>query len=488
MSDESSSDSASVIMVILGASGDLTRRKLIPALYGLECDNQLGPNLRLVGFARTPKTDEQFREEVRQAIQQFARNRPFSEPVWQRFSLRLLYFTGEYDRTESFVAFRSYVETLSTSTGAKRCVFYLALPPSVDEKVLGCMNECRFFAQRQGPGQSGIMIEKPFGHDYASAVRLNQQLLEIFEEPQIHRIDHYLAKDTIRNLLVFRFINAIFEPLWNRDHIDSVQITAAEDIGVEGRGAYYDEAGIVRDMIQNHCMQVLALTVMEPPVAGDVESMRDKRIEVFKSLAPIEKGDFVFGQYRGYREENNVDPQSTTPTFVALRLAINNWRWMGVPFYIRAGKRLPEKRTEVVVQFKRIPICVLEENICVQPTQPNALIIRIQPDEGMRLFFATMFPGREDKIVMADMDFRYSSLGQKPFEAYERVILDGLAGKRALFWRADGIEAAWRAVAPLLERTTETCADGFPNYEPGTWGPKAADNLVRRDKRFWFAS
>jgi glucose-6-phosphate 1-dehydrogenase len=406
--------------------------------------------------------------------------------VWERFAARLHYFSGGYDSAESFAGLREFIATLSAPGAARHCLFYLALPPSVVESVLQCMKDCQVVKGRQGRGQSRIMIEKPFGHDYASAVRLNQRLLEMFEESQIHRIDHYLAKDTIRNLVVFRFINAIFEPLWNREHVDNIQITAAEEIGVEGRGAYYEEAGVVRDMVQYHAMQVLALTTMEPPVAGDVESMRDKRMDVFKSLAPIEPGDFVFGQYRGYRQEANVDPQSGTPTFVALKVAINNWRWQGVPFYIRSGKRLPEKRTEVVVQFKRIPLCVLEEHICVQPTQPNTLIIRIQPDEGIRLFFATMLPGREDKIAMADMDFRYATLGKQPSEAYERVILDGLAGKPALFWRADGIEATWRAVERLLQSQNKTLAAQFPNYEPGTWGPREADDLIRRDRRTWF--
>jgi glucose-6-phosphate 1-dehydrogenase len=324
------------------------------------------------------------------------------------------------------------------------------------------------------------MLEKPFGMDLDGARRLNEVLSRRFEESQIYRIDHYLAKDTVQNLLVTRFSNSIFEPLWNRNYIDHVQITAAEPGGVEGRGGYYDGVGAVRDMLQNHVLQVLALTAMEPPLAGDVESVRDKKTEVFKGLAPIGRSDFALGQYRGYTDEQGVEPDSVTPTYAAARLELNSWRWRGVPFYLRTGKRLPRKLTEVIIQFKEVPLCALPDPDLCSVVGPNRLVVRIQPDEGIGLFFAAKSPGRQDQLQRAQMRFSYSDLGGEMPQPYERVILDGLRGEPGLFWRADGMEAAWRAVQPLLE------AEHEPEiYEPGSWGPDAAREIVRRDGRTW---
>ncbi len=474
-------------MVVFGASGDLTRRKLMPALFRLECGGHLQEGFHIVGFARSGKTDDAFRREILSAIGQSGDDAASAE-LQERFASRLHYVSGTYDDAESLRRLRARLAELTGSSGAPHELYYLALPPSVAESVLRCMRDTGFVPTAGGKALARVMIEKPFGRDLESARRLNGLMAGFFDESRVYRIDHYLAKDSVRNLLVLRFANAIFEPLWDRKYVDCVQITAAEEIGVEGRGGYYEEAGVVRDMVQNHVMQVLALVAMEAPLAGDAESVRDRKVEVFKSIRPPAPGDFVLGQYRGYREERNVKPDSVTPTFAALKVNIDNWRWQGVPFYIRSGKALARKVTEVIVRFREVPLCVVgDEKVC-ESVLPNTLVVRVQPDEGTALSFSARLPGREERITQAHMDFRYADLGAAPSDGYEQVLLDGIEGKPSLFWRADGIEASWRAVAPLLDAEVTTDPSRLPTYEPGSWGPGEAEALLSRDGRQWLPS
>lgn len=472
------------ILVIFGASGDLTRRKLIPALFGLEQEDLLNDSLAIVGFGRSEMTTDEFRRDMLAAISEFGPANPLESKL-PRFAERLHYVAGQYDDRESLIHLHRFLGEIAARHGATRYLYYMALPPEVSERLLHAL--CGINRDELYPNKArrAIMMEKPFGMDLPSAQRLNNLLHEMFDEAEIYRIDHYIAKETVRNLLVFRFGNAIFEPLWNENHIDNVQITAAETIGIEGRGSYYDGVGIVRDIVQNHVMQVLSLMAMEPPVAGDAESVRDKKSEIFKSLETVRESDFIFGQYENYRQEKNVAADSTTPTFVALRLFINNWRWRGVPFYIRAGKALAERVTEVLIQFKSVPVCVFEDPANCALLRPNVLVLRIQPDEGIRLSFSAKTPGRDDSVTNANLDFRYADLSGRLTDAYERVILDSLRQKSTLFWRSESIEAAWRIVAPMLEMPAKDNPGACQIYAPGSWGPESANELLARDGRYW---
>lgn len=471
------------IMLIFGAAGDLTKRKLLPALFQLEKNKLLHEEFKILGISRREKTDIQYRNEALGHLKNYLPKSEFSQDVWNRLEQRLYYRSISIKDPLSMQQLIKELQQLKPSDSQLNVIIYFALPPSTIASGLEVMKKINFTGQLGSEAKA--LVEKPFGRDIESAKELNTLMANQFNESQIYRIDHYLAKDTVRNLMVFRFGNAIFEPLWNRNYIDNIQITATETIGVEGRGGFYEDSGIVRDMLQNHVMQILSLIAMESPLAGNEESIRNKKTEVFQSILPILKEDFVFGQYKGYKNENDVNPQSLTPTFVALRMFIDNWRWQGVPFYIRTGKSMARKISEVIVQFRQVPFCIFGSQEACQQVKPNILAIRLQPDEGIRLSFSVRMPGSEGILTQSHLDFRYDDLGTPVSGGYEQVIYDGMRGKPSLFWRADSIEASWRVVTPMLEVPDSY---QFPNYTTGSWGPAEAINLIKQDKREWLTS
>ncbi len=492
------------IMVIFGATGDLTRRKLVPALYHLALENLLPSGFSVLGFARRPWSHEHFREQMQEGVSQFSRNQPINPKVWESFSEGLFYLASSFDDADGYRNLREALEKIDRErdTNGNR-VFYLATPPSAYAKIIAQIGQAGLAGTSSGRhgrgGWTRIIVEKPFGRDLVTAQELNRQLAEVFQEDQIYRIDHYLGKETVQNILVFRFANGIFEPLWNRRYIDHIQITASESIGVEGRGTYYEEAGTLRDMVQNHIFQLLSLVAMEPPAAFDATAVRDEKVKVLRAIRPISpdeveeytvRGQYDAGSISGrllprYREERGVSADSLTETFVALKLVIDNWRWAGVPFYLRSGKALPKRNTEIAIQFKSVPH-MLFTNTATSRVEPNILALRIQPNEGISLKFSAKMPSPTVQMQSVNMDFGYgTSFGIDPPEAYERLLLDCMLGDSTLFTRRDEVETAWALLTSILEGWQLYPPQDFPNYEAGTWGPKAAHEWIARDGRRW---
>ncbi|MGZ3599962.1 MAG: glucose-6-phosphate dehydrogenase [Ktedonobacterales bacterium] len=490
------------IMVIFGATGDLTHRKLLPALYNLALEQPLPPQFTVVGVARRPFSNEEFRQQALESINRFSRNRPANQAVWETFSRGLYYHQSQFDDTNGYNRLAELLEQLDRERGTGgNHVFYMATPPSYYPSIADRLHEAGLSKKgaATNPPWTRVIIEKPFGHDLRSALALNAELDKSFTEEQIYRIDHYLGKETVQNIMVLRFANGIFEPIWNRRYIDNVQLTVAESIGVDGRGDYYEEAGAMRDMIQNHMMQLLTLVGMEPPANFDANAVRDEKVKVLRSIPPMQENeiaaDTVRAQYGpgllagvpvpGYRQEKGVDPQSRTETFVAIKLAIDNWRWAGVPFYLRHGKRLAKRITEIGITFKRPPY-LLFRGTGADQMQPNVLSLRIQPNEGISLVFDAKVPGQEMQLRSVNMDFLYgSSFGVEPPEAYERLLLDCMLGDSTLFTRIDESEYSWRLVDNIESAWARQPASAIAQYEPGTWGPKEADALIERDGRTW---
>jgi glucose-6-phosphate 1-dehydrogenase len=487
-------------MVIFGGSGDLSRRKLLPALFELHVENRLAPETAIVGYARTGESDETYRQEMREAVSEFARIKPVDEAKWETFASRLYFFRGDLYQLKDLQKLKTRLEEIEKERSLPgNRLYYLAIPPSAIEGVVKNLGEASMVSKVESGPWSRLIVEKPFGRDLESARALNEQISGVFRERQIFRIDHYLGKETTQNILVFRLGNGIFEPLWNRRYVDHVQITVAESIGVENRGKFYEEAGVLRDIIQNHVLQLLCLVAMEPPVAFDPNAVRDEKVKVLRSIKPQTPEeilrDTVRGQYGpgavegqavvGYRQEKDVHQMSLRETYAAWRVEIENWRWAGVPFYLRAGKRLSKRVTEIAITFKTPPIALFRKAGVVRQ-EPNVLVLRIQPDEGIALRFGAKIPGQATKIETVRMDFAYKEFfGTSAPEAYERLLLDAINGDSTLFARRDEVEAAWEHVTPVLETWRDNPPSDHPNYEAGTWGPEAAVALLAREGRRW---
>ncbi len=485
------------ILVVFGAGGDLTWRKIMPALYNLFLDKWLPEKISIIGLDIKDFSDEQFRKRVQDGIDQFSRRGKTKQEEWKKFSPYISYQKADFTSPETYKKLAHMLNDMEKKWEEKsNRIFYMAIPPRFIEPIAENLNKSHV---TQDKLKSRVVVEKPFGHDLESAQELNKILGNIFDECQIYRIDHYLGKETVQNMMAFRFANALFEPIWNRRYIDHVQITVAEEVGVEHRGSYYDHAGALRDMIQNHLLQLLCLIAMEPPVSFNADEVRNKKVDVLKAIRKFSHEDVrtfaVRGQYGpgwiqgerviGYREEPGVDPKSNIDTFAAIKFFVDNWRWQGVPFYLRTGKRLPTKVSTITIQFRPVPHRAFPSE-SIENWQPNRLIISIQPQKEITLRFQSKKPGLKMILNPVEMTFNYdNAYNSEPPEAYETLLLDTMLGDATLFMRADQVDTAWQVITPILEAWQSTTPGDFPNYAAGTWGPEDAEALIARDGNNW---
>jgi glucose-6-phosphate 1-dehydrogenase len=486
-------------VVFFGASGDLVKRMLMPAMYNLRLGDILPANYGIVGFSRSEYDTEQFRDEMHKSIDEFSRSGPAKDPLWSDFAKRLSYIPGSFDDLAAFKALKEQIDKNDEELGTQNNrLFYLSTPPSVFGLIINMLEQCGLGPDNNPKGWTRIIIEKPFGTDLDSARALQSEVGKVFDEKQVYRIDHYLGKEPVQDIMALRFANVIFEPIWNRRYVDCVQITAAETVGVEGRGGYYDNAGALRDMIQNHVTNLLALVAMEPPVTSTADAIRDEKFKVLSALRPMDPNKIMQetarGQYDegsiagkpvpGYRDEPSVNPQSNTDTYAAVKFFIDNWRWADVPFYLRSGKRLARKNSEIAIRFKAIPHKLFGET--GDHIGNNTLVMKIQPEEGVSLRFSAKVPGPKMHIRSVSMDFNYGTgFGVVSAPAYERLIGDAMRGDATLFTRWDAVERAWEQVMPILDRWSGSYDDSFPNYSAGSQGPPSSDRLLAADGREW---
>ncbi len=482
-----------IAFVVFGVTGDLTHRKLIPALYELLKEGRLPSSLFIIGFARRDWDDDIMRSSLREGIAEFARTRPVDEALVNELLAKAHYVRASFDDADGY----RRLGDLLNSLGVCNVLYYLATPPESYVPIIRALGENRLLDCSEG--WSRLVIEKPYGRDLASATALEDEVHRVFDEKQVYRIDHYLGKETVQNILVLRFANGIFEPLWNRNYVDQVQITVAETVGVGTRAGYYDTAGVIRDMFQNHLLQLLGLTAMEAPAAFNADAVRDEKVKVMQALRPLTGKDALANTYRaqyvagtmdgirvpGYKDEKGVPPGSTTETYLAAKVLVDNWRWAGVPFYLRSGKRLGARATEIAIQFKQPPLRLFNWQEMGYDA-PNVLVLNLQPDEGITLSFGAKIPGPVTRIAPVQMAFHYeATFGTEPPEAYERLLLDSLVGDATLFTRSDEVLAAWTFTSGLLNAWEQAPQKNLPVYEAGTWGPPGADEFLGRDGWSW---